>query len=803
MPPDASITRRPATMATACFMAAGSMLSSSATSANPTSSTLCSCSSVSTSISILTRCPATALARSRTARTPPATAMWLSLIRIASSSPKRWLKPPPQRTAYFCRARSPGVVLRVQHTRALVWAMRRTNSEAAVAMPERWPTKLSATRSAPSKARASPVMVMSAVFAATVAPSRTCPLISTAGSSLRNAAAAIGRPAITPDFRATMTAVPRVPSGIVAIDVTSPARPRSSSSARSTASSIASGDRKASGQSRDIESPVWLEIPDSGAAHRFRDDDLRSSALEMDHPLDRAPGLAGDQRVDHDLLLHMDEAVEDLRQGDALHVRAEIARPHEVDVGQLGLDIISHRAFGHHHDPARTPLAHPVDHMRGRAGEVRFLDHVGRAFRMRDDLDRRIALAVAAQFVRGEALMHLAVALPGDDLHAGLRRDVFCEILVGQEDHLVAAQALDHLQCVRRRAADVALGLHLGRGVDVGHDRHAREAVAQHAHVLGRDRLRQRAAGAAIRDQHHFVRIEDLGGLGHEMDAALHDHARLGLGRLARELQRVADEIGDAIVDFRRLVIMRQNDGAALLLEIVDRLHVGGEKRPLDRRHDRLDALVEMRGLARDVLVPVERRHRDIGMLARRAGAAASGRQAFAARSKGGNNGHRHLLHSTNMLIMSIYGYQNIRLLPAPRSTYSHFEQIIYNTFFSPLPVPPAAAMHGTHRFDDEDSFGPRRPTPYLGWRRPAYRSACLLLRPMRASAPCQSCGSRHDHVRTSFAAHMANARGGRRLRLPDRDAELRPTLRGGPVPDPDVARLRLGARHLLLRARD
>jgi spore germination cell wall hydrolase CwlJ-like protein len=41
-------------------------------------------------------------------RTPPATAMWLSLIRIASSSPKRWLKPPPHRTAYFSSARRPG-----------------------------------------------------------------------------------------------------------------------------------------------------------------------------------------------------------------------------------------------------------------------------------------------------------------------------------------------------------------------------------------------------------------------------------------------------------------------------------------------------------------------------------------------------------------------------------------------------------------------------------------------------------------------------------------------------------------------
>jgi hypothetical protein len=50
--------------------------------------------------------------------TPPQAATWLSLIRMASSRPKRWLTPPPQRTAYFSSARRPGVVLRVSTMRA-------------------------------------------------------------------------------------------------------------------------------------------------------------------------------------------------------------------------------------------------------------------------------------------------------------------------------------------------------------------------------------------------------------------------------------------------------------------------------------------------------------------------------------------------------------------------------------------------------------------------------------------------------------------------------------------------------------
>ena len=48
--------------------------------------------------------------------TPPAATTWLSLTSAASDSDMRWLTPPPQRTANFSRARSPGVVLRVSRT---------------------------------------------------------------------------------------------------------------------------------------------------------------------------------------------------------------------------------------------------------------------------------------------------------------------------------------------------------------------------------------------------------------------------------------------------------------------------------------------------------------------------------------------------------------------------------------------------------------------------------------------------------------------------------------------------------------
>jgi hypothetical protein len=105
--------------------------------------------------------------------------------------------------------------------------------------------------------------------------------------------------------------------------------------------------------------------------------------------------------------------------------------------------------------------------------------------------------------------------------------------------------------------------------------------------------------------------------------AALDDDGGVDLRRLARELERIADEVGDAIVDFRRLIIVRQDDRVALRLERVDRLDVRREERPFDRGNDGSDARVERGGLALDPGVPFERGHRQRAVSPRRRGGAA------------------------------------------------------------------------------------------------------------------------------------------------------------------------------------
>ena len=204
-----------------------------------------------------------------------------------------------------------------------------------------------------------------------------------------------------------------------------------------------------------------------------------------------------------------------------------------------------------------------------------------------------IGLAQLADIGGGELLVNLAAPAPGDDLDPGLRRDVPGEVFIRRHDHARRAERFDDLHRIGRGAADIRRGLHRGRSVDVGDDRRVGIKPAQETDVVGVDRLGERAAGPGVGDQHRLRRIEQLGGLGHEMHARHHDHPRVPLGCLARQHQAVAHDIGDAMEDFRRLVVVGQDDRVALALEAQDRLNVVLEGGPLDRRDDAAHALIE------------------------------------------------------------------------------------------------------------------------------------------------------------------------------------------------------------------
>ena len=170
------------------------------------------------------------MARCSTAVTPPAAAMWFSLISTASYRPIRWLVPPPTRTAYFCASRRPGRVLRVSTMCVPVPATACTCSAVRLATALSSCKKLRAVRSAVSRARAGPSSSSTTWSAAQVAPSCTRHCQVAVGAIWRKVASTQGAPQTTAASRARIWA--RVwRAGSISAAVRSPG-PTSSARAR-------------------------------------------------------------------------------------------------------------------------------------------------------------------------------------------------------------------------------------------------------------------------------------------------------------------------------------------------------------------------------------------------------------------------------------------------------------------------------------------------------------------------------------------------------------------------------------------
>ena len=111
--------------------------------------------------------------------------------------------------------------------------------------------------------------------------------------------------------------------------------------------------------------------------------------------------------------------------------------------------------------------------------------------------------------------------------------------------------------------------LHLRRAVDVGQRDMVGVGLAERLELVGRAAVLEAAAGVHVGQDDDLFRRQDLRRLGHEADAAKGDHLGVGRGRLARQVEAVADEIGE-VLDFGLLVIMGEDDRVALALQPLD-----------------------------------------------------------------------------------------------------------------------------------------------------------------------------------------------------------------------------------------
>ena len=82
------------------------------------------------------------------------------------------------------------------------------------------------------------------------------------------------------------------------------------------------------------------------------------------------------------------------------------------------------------------------------------------------------------------------------------------------------------------------------------------------------------------------------------MHAGQHDHISVGLRGLGRQRQTVADDVGHAVEDLRRLVVVGQDDRVPLPLQAVDLVHERSVEGPFHGGDHALHALIDRpRGL--------------------------------------------------------------------------------------------------------------------------------------------------------------------------------------------------------------
>ncbi len=222
------------------------------------------------------------------------------------------------------------------------------------------------------------------------------------------------------------------------------------------------------------------------------------------------------------------------------------------------------------------------DHLARRQDLVREGDDVGRTLGVDPDLGLRVAGPGFLDVPRGEAVMDVAVPVPGDDRFPRFPGDVGGQVLVGDEEEPVDAEGVDHGRGVARRAADVALGLDLGARVDVADDRKPGVGGLPGPELAAVDHVGHGTAGFDLGQQDRLSRGQHGRRFGHEVDAAEDDRGGLEAGRLAAELEGVADEIG-RVLDLRDLVVVGENDGVLLPFQLGDPGQDVHRVRPLGR----------------------------------------------------------------------------------------------------------------------------------------------------------------------------------------------------------------------------
>lgn len=121
---------------------------------------------------------------------------------------------------------------------------------------------------------------------------------------------------------------------------------------------------------------------------------------------------------------------------------------------------------------------------------------------------------------------------------------------------------------VRAGATDVGEGFQLGRAVDVTDYFMVGIFLLEFAKDRGWAAVGKGATGLQIGQQHLLSRAQHFGGFGHEVNAGEDDNVSVSFSSLLAQTKAITDIIRN-VLNFRFLVIVGQDDGVTLFLELI------------------------------------------------------------------------------------------------------------------------------------------------------------------------------------------------------------------------------------------
>ena len=187
-----------------------------------------------------------------------------------------------------------------------------------------------------------------------------------------------------------------------------------------------------------------------------------------------------------------------------------------------------------------------------------------------------------------ELVVNHTRAIGRDDLFVDAARLHFCTHVfrhqpVGHKENAAGGKFLDDSVDVARGHTHVALGLHVGRAVDVTDHGGVGVERFEFSHAVAVNGIGQGATRAAIRHDDGGFGRKDFRGFGHEHDSDKHDDLRLRLFRHEAEVIGVTLEVAHTVNDLRLDVRVRQDDGVFFFFQPVD---FEGERRDLAARFE-------------------------------------------------------------------------------------------------------------------------------------------------------------------------------------------------------------------------